>query len=265
VLSVASVASADVIYRWHDAAGRLHYSNRTEQVPAHAQVARLPELRIVSPPPPAERRSVARLPAVRTSRSVVAPVESSTCDAADPSRLIEAITSRLSSMRPQGGDADLMLLVAGTPVWYPSDANVEVLAGGETDGAAASAQAAIAYPASGACPRTPPLERYAVASSGAAASSSLCGDYRRASEEIAIAVSRNQDVARTFRAAATYVASPPTEAEMAQGQGVVLPPWLVEATVAQTSELASETEEFLAELTVAREEIQRAAHASGCW
>jgi hypothetical protein len=168
-------------------------------------------------------------------------------------------------MRGNGSDPDLTLFVSGTPVWYSSDANVEVLAAGETDATAAGEQAAIAYPASGACPRTPPLERYAVASAGPTSSGSLCGDYRRASEEIAIAVSRNQDVARTFRVAAVYMASPPTERETSQGQGVILPPWLVEATVAQTTELAAETEEFLEELTVAREEIQRAAHASGCW
>ena len=49
------------------------------------------------------------------------------------------------------------------------------------------------------------------------------------------------------------------------GRGVRLSPWLVEAHIAQLNELARETEEFVDELTIALEEIDRAARARGCW
>jgi len=46
---------------------------------------------------------------------------------------------------------------------------------------------------------------------------------------------------------------------------VVLPEWLPEAHAAQTAEIAAETEAFVDELTIALEEIDRAARAAGCW
>ncbi len=46
---------------------------------------------------------------------------------------------------------------------------------------------------------------------------------------------------------------------------VVLPEWLPEAHAAQTAEIAAETEAFVDELSVALEEIDRAARDAGCW
>ena len=173
---------------------------------------------------------------------------------ADPSVLIEAIRARL-----QAGDtnapADLALFVGGVPVSYSSESVVQVLAGRDTDEIVAGDQAAIAYPSGDACPRTPPLERYAVSAPIAPSSSGPCADYHRASAEIGSALARNADVAGPF----VFASTRPAE------YAVVQPEWLLEANAAQTAELAAEIDEFNDELAVAHEEIDRAAHIQGCW
>lgn len=271
LLPVAAFASADAMYRWRDDAGRVHFSNDRKAAPAGAQELSLPNLTVGRPASPAaERPSEA---AVETAgRAVEPPPVAAECDAPDPSPLIDAITSRLDSIRSDPSPAPgLTLLVAGVPVSYSANADVQTWPASGTDWTAAGEQAAIAYPASGGCPRTPPLERYEVAATSnvrPASSAGLCDDYRRASVEVEMAISRNEDVARSFQFAAARFDSltgggvaPP-----GAGEGSLSPmPWFVEAGAAQTTELAAEIDELMEELTVAREEIDRAAEAQGCW
>ena len=46
---------------------------------------------------------------------------------------------------------------------------------------------------------------------------------------------------------------------------IPLDPWIVAAHASQTASLAAESDALVEELTVALEEIDRAARASGCW
>jgi hypothetical protein len=46
---------------------------------------------------------------------------------------------------------------------------------------------------------------------------------------------------------------------------IPLDSWIVDAHVAQTARIASESDDLVDQLTVALEEIDRAARASGCW
>jgi hypothetical protein len=258
IVSFSGVAWANAIYRWQDAGGRLHFSNIPARMPSSAEPARLRELSIVRAPRPAG----AAAPAL-AGRPGAEPWTGAVCAAADPSRLIDAISARLAASRSEGvTDSPLTLLVAGKPVSFAPDAVLEVRAATDSDATGAGEQAAVAYPGGLACPRTPPLERYAVAMTARDPSSpsGLCEDYRRASAEIDIALSRNESVARSFRVAAVRF-----ESQAAGGNGFETPPWLVEAGAAQTAELAAEIEEFITELSVAREEIDRAARARDCW
>jgi hypothetical protein len=274
LLFFSGPASAEAMYRWRDDAGRLHFSNDLERVPAGAEVAKLPEISTARPfSPGGNRAPAAAEPSSATaSGSVAPPSRVPECGSANPDRLIAAIQSRLQSLPSyQGADRSLALFIAGKPVSYGPDAIVHVWPAVETDGAAAGAQAAIAYPALGACPQTPPLERYAVTATSpgrAASSSALCADYRRAAREIDMALSRNENVARTFQVAAAYAESAAAGGGTSEGVeygGINLPDWLVQVRAAQTAELAAETEEFMEELAVAQEEIDRAARAQGCW
>jgi hypothetical protein len=164
----------------------------------------------------------------------------------------------------------LTLFVAGTPVFYDPYANVRVWPASEPDQNGAIEQASIAYPASGDCPLTPPLERYEVASlSGRTTSpSELCEDYRRASAEIDLALSRNENVAATFDQASARFAAVQDNTEVIESPGGVrinLPPWLIGVVAAQTGELADEIDEYMEELIVAGDAIDNAAQVRGCW
>ncbi len=254
-VALVGLASAETFYRWRDSSGHWHFSNRSEGVPRGAQEMTLRPLdTIQSPPAPDDRAGSSESPSTPPVRSLAPAPQASGCAVADPSVLIEAIRARL-----QAGDtnapADLALFVGGVPVSYSSESVVQVLAGRGTDDIVAADQAAIAYPSGDACPRTPPLERYAVRAPIAPSSSGLCADYVRASSEIDSALARNADVARPF----VLASARPAE------HAVVQPEWLVEASAAQTAELADEIDEFNDELTVAHEEIDRAAHIQGCW
>jgi hypothetical protein len=254
------------MFRWQDGTGRLHFSNVAERVPPGAQTVTLRELSIVRPSSPAEPNSV-----VGGNRSAASESGTPECDVAEPDRLIEAVAAGLESTRPVGsGDHSLTLFVAGTPVFYDPYAVVRVWPAGETDENGAIEQAAIAYPASGDCPLTPPLERYEVAAFPARATgpSALCEDYRRASAEIDLALSRNENVAATFDRASARFEAVRQNAAVIESPGksrINLPPWLIGVVAAQTGELADEIEEYMEELTVAREEIDNAAQARGCW
>src|SRR6185295_11028825 len=137
-------------------------------------------------------------------------------------------------------------------------------------------------------PRRPALARYAVATRRNGGRRDVCDDYRRAFAEVGVAVSRDQAIARSFRAIAEdfagiadrgYVASAPGGDVVLVQAGayaspvvvgtaatsVALPPWVVEAHIAQTATLGAETASLVDELTVALEEIDRAARARHCW
>jgi hypothetical protein len=51
----------------------------------------------------------------------------------------------------------------------------------------------------------------------------------------------------------------------AEEERVPLPPWAVEAHVAQADQLGAESGAFVDELTAALEEIDAAARSIGCW
>jgi hypothetical protein len=53
--------------------------------------------------------------------------------------------------------------------------------------------------------------------------------------------------------------------QLATRMTVPLDPWIVAAHVSQTDSLATESDALVEQLTVALEEIDRAARASGCW
>jgi len=100
-------------------------------------------------------------------------------------------------------------------------------------------------------------------------------------------VSRDQGVARSFREVADRFVDVAARDYTAAGRGggaivmlptfgdaivvqpavqrVQLPPWVVEAHIAQTQELGAESADFVDELTVALEEIDSAARRAGCW
>jgi hypothetical protein len=255
IVALAAAASAEPFYRWRDPAGHWHFTNRSEAVPPGAQEITLRPLDTVQVSTvPDDRSGSIESPALPPDRSVALPPRAPGCAVADPSALIEAIRARLDA-GDTNAPADLALFVGGVPVSYSSESVVQLLAGHGTDDIVATDQAAIAYPSGGACPRTPPLERYAVSAPIAPSSSGLCADYHRASSEIDSALARNADIARPF----VLASNRPAE------RTVVQPEWVVEASAAQTAELAAEIGELHDGLTVAHEEIDRAAHAQGCW
>jgi predicted transcriptional regulator len=53
--------------------------------------------------------------------------------------------------------------------------------------------------------------------------------------------------------------------ELAPHMTIPLDPWIVAAHVSETTSPAEELDELVTQLTVALEEIARAARASGCW
>jgi len=260
LLSSAHVA-ADTVYRWRDATGALHFSNRVERVPASAiavevrPVAIGTEVRPVGAPAATPARRQGGTPAM----------EPAACDAPDARGIVDAVSRRLADTNDLGR---LALLVAGVPVAWGPDAVVRVWTG-EPSAAAGAAldQAAIAYPASAACPSRPALSRYPVNGGGPPSGEGLCADYRRAFAQVGITGNRNQYVARSFREIAEMFAAVAARGytlDGGDGRGGIAP-WIVEAHVAQADQIAGETRELVDELTVALEEIDRAARANGCW
>jgi hypothetical protein len=281
----ADVAAASAIYRWHDSSGTLHFSNRAAATPDGATEVVLPPLPTLiasagaaTAAPVGGRSTIApRAPETRSMRASAGVG----CAAPDASGIADAVATRLGARQLQG----LTLIVGGIPVAYNSDTRL-VMKGPDTDvrATAPTEQAAIAYPEGSRCPTRPPLERYAVASTRHAPSRRLCDDFRRAFAQVGVAVSRDQGVARSFRevaeqfvsvAARDYTAGG-RDAVVAQPVGltmlgyvreerVPLPPWVVEAHIAQTHELGAESAGLVDELTVALEEIDTAARRVGCW
>lgn len=290
---LADAAGAASIYRWHDVAGGLHFSNRPEVVPGYAREVELPPIPTASVPVAGRSATAARLGAGTVSRPVPALSVGrgpSWCGTPDPTGLIDAVTTRLARDRQLGS---LTLLVAGVPVVYRSG-TITTMTSTDLSGDLLTPveQAAIVYPDGTLCPARPALARYAASSGRRGASRSICDDYRRAFAEVGIAVSRDQRIARSFHAIADdfsaiatggYIAgrrahvaaerrrdptrelrATETIAELA-GPSIELPPWIVEAHIAQTGAIGDEAAELVEELTVALGEIDGAARARGCW
>lgn len=132
----------------------------------------------------------------------------------------------------------------------------------------------------------PPLVRYPT-TGRVDRSRGLCDDYRRAFAQVGVATSRDAGIARSFadiarsfvrvqlegnnavasgfRAAVADGLFTSEANELAPFMTVPLDPWIVKAHASQTGRLATESDELVAQLTVALEEIDRAARAVGCW
>lgn len=275
--AAAPGADAAPIFRWTDARGVVHFSNRPETVPAFATEVELPPVAApVTPPRGAE--------SLTPSAPAPAVPHRDECGAPDVRGLADAVASRLGASGHLDG---LTLLVGGVPVAYAPATVTTFRFTDQANGLAASLeQAAIAYPTGATCPSRPPLARYAIPPGQRAVSRGLCDDFQHAFAEVGVAVSRDQGVARSFRAVAERFVRARERGAVVEGPGgaletprtplvpaayavggrqLVLPPWVVEAHVAQADELADEAANLVEELTVALEEIDRAARASGCW
>ncbi len=278
----AHEAAAQSVYRWRDADGGLHFSNQSERAPANAATVELPPLGSVSGPK-MSKRAVARrgAGASRGSTSRALP-----CGPADPTGLIDAIVFGTRAARRDEG---LTLITAGVPTSTSPDADVQMLVTAWDPDApqAHLSQSAVAYPVGSSCPNTPPFVRYSTTTARDVRSRGLCDDYRRAFAQVGVAASRDAGIARSFRDIARdfvrvvdegYVATASGfRVEMARGMfasdasvlapymTVPLDPWIVNAHASQTAALAAESDALVEELTVALEEIDRAARASGCW
>ena len=281
LIALADVAGAASIYSWRDGAGSLHYSNRPEVVPTFAHVVELPPLPASVPVSPATFT-------VERPQSHPSRLPTAECGPDDPTGVGEAIVSRLARTRTRA-TSDLTIIVAGVPVMYRPGTVTTVQAKDVFDERSAPLeQSSIAYPAGSPCPKRPPLGRYAVSSGSRSAPRGLCDDYRRAFADVGVAISRDHRIARSFGALAEdfsviaaqgytvrekgravllsdaggWTVMPALEA---RARDVRIPPWVVEAHIAQLDELADETADFVEELRVALEEIDRAAQARGCW
>jgi hypothetical protein len=275
VLTSASITSAAPIFRWRDASGGVHFSNRPAAIPEGATEVVLPPI-IVAPAPTGVVSPVAPV-AARVPTSTRAE-----CPPADASGVVDAVATRLAGTRHLD---ELTLFVGGIPVASDPDSRITVKGADPNGRATASVeQAAIAYPGGSRCPLRPPLERYAVSGGRRGAPARLCDDYRRAFAEVGVAVNRNQGVARSFHAVAERFVTVARHGHTAGGgrvlalqpgalttvsyvpeERVPLPPWTVEAHIAQTDELGAESADLVEELTVALEEIDAAAQRAGCW
>lgn len=275
-----TLASDDALYRWRDVNGGLHFSNQSTRAPSDATAVELPALGSIKIPvrtKPAPRQGVVR-------RNVKAS-PAFPCGPADPSRLAEAIDYGLAN---QQRDEGLTLIVAGLPIAASRDAVIQTLiTSWDPDAPQAHlSQSAIAYPAGTSCPNAPPLVRYATNQRRESASRGLCDDYRRAFAQVGVAANRDAGIARSFREIARDFVRVSGEGNVAVASGfrvvrndlftsdatqlaphlsVPLDPWIVAAHAAQTAALASDSEALVQQLTVALEEIDRAARATSCW
>lgn len=278
-VTLPTPARCQTIYRWHDAKGGLHYSNEPTRTPESAAAVELPPLGSIQIPA-TKRTRTSRRPA-----SNEAP-PAAPCGPADPSGLMSAVGEGLSATRPE---KNLTLLVGGLPYSADPDATVQSLVTPWDPDAPQGhlSQAAIAFPTGTSCPSAPPLVRYPTGGRSDRGSRGLCDDYRRAFAQVGVATNRDAGIARSFsdiaqsfvhvqhqgnnavasgfRAAVANGISTSEAIELAPFMTVPLDPWIVKAHVSQTEQLASESDDLVAQLTVALEEIDRAARAVGCW
>jgi hypothetical protein len=280
LLGSSDAAHAQAIYRWRDANGGLHFSNQATRTPNDATAVELPPIGSIQIPA-AGKRARQRTRARRDSAPPATP-----CGPADPLGLVDAVSVRVAARTP---GTDVTLLVGGVPVMTSPDATVDMLVTPWDPDApqAHLSQSAIAYPAGSSCPTAPPLVRYATNTRRDRASRGLCDDYRRAFAQVGVASSRDAGIARSFREIARAFVRVEREGNNATASGfraavdegmfvsdamqlaphmtVPLDPWIVAAHVAQTDGLATESDQLVDQLTVALEEIDRAARATGCW
>lgn len=278
-VSLPTPSHAQSIYRWRDAKGGLHFSNEPTRTPESAAAVELPPLGSIQIPP------VKRTKAARKAHGHEPP-SAAPCGPADPSGLMSAVGAGLRAERPH---ENLTLLVAGLPLSADPDATVQTLVTPWDPDAPQGhlSQAAIAYPIGSSCPAIPPLVRYPTTNRSERGSRGLCDDYRRAFAQVGVATSRDAGIARSFgdiarnfvrvqregnnavasgfRAAVADGMFTTDAAELAPYMTVPLDPWIVKAHVSQTERLAGESDQLVAQLTVALEEIDRAARAVGCW
>ncbi len=272
-------AHAQTIYRWHDARGGLHFSNQVSRTPTGAAAIELEPLgSIVGPSGPRHA------PQRRGHRHDVPPA--SPCGPADPTGLLDAVSSAVA---PEAPADSLTLVVGGIPLETSDTATVQTLVTPWDPDApqAHLSQSAIAYPSGSSCPSAPPLVRYSTNARHEARSRGLCDDYRRAFAQVGVAASRDAGIARSFHDVAADFVRVGQEGNVATASGfraavaggmfasdartlapfmtVPLDPWIIAAHVSQTDSLASESDELVDQLTVALEEIDRAARATGCW
>jgi hypothetical protein len=208
------------------------------------------------------------------------------CGPADPTGLAKAIAYGVESA---ARDEGLTLVVGGVPIAASRDATVQTLLTPWDPDAphAPLSQSAVAYPAGSSCPSMPPLVRYSTTARRETRSRGLCDDYRRAFAQVGVATSRDVGIARSFRDIARDFVRVAHEGDVAVASGfrvelakgmftsdarelapymtVPLDPWIVDAHVAQTARIATESDDLVEQLTIALEEIDRAARASGCW
>ena len=282
LLGSVPAAPAQTIYRWQDAHGGLHFSNQSSRTPAEATVVELAPLGSIVGPPGSRRVPPRRGSTARRS----SPPPASSCGQADPTALAEAITTGVDVATPA---ESLTLLAGGVPLSTSRSATVRMLrTPWDPDAPQAHlSQSAIAYPAGSSCPTTPPLVRYSTSARHDHTSRGLCDDYRRAFAQVGVASSRDAGIARSFRDIARDFARVRFEGNVATASGfraaladgmlasdalqlaphmtIPLSPWIVATHVSQTESLATESDTFVEQLTVALEEIDRAARASGCW
>jgi hypothetical protein len=278
----ATSTHAQTIYRWRDATGGWHFSNQTERTPADATVVELPPIGSIEVPEAASRKRTRRS-GLRRDDGVppAAP-----CGPADPTGLAIAVGTTVRATTPH---APLTLLVGGVPLFTSPDADVDLLlTPWDPDAPHASlSQSAVAYPGGTSCPDTPPLVRYPTSGSREFRSRGLCDDYRRAFAQVGVAANRDAGIGRSFREIARAFVEVRARGNVAVASGfqtavadgmftsdalrlaphmtVPLDPWIVAAHVSQTDDLASDSDALVEQLTVALEEIDRAARASGCW
>jgi hypothetical protein len=281
IFALAPAASAQSIYRWHDANGGLHFSNQTARTPSDATAIELAPLGSIVGPPGAARAPHRRARGARPEAPPASP-----CGPADPTGLLDAVSSGVA---PEAPADSLTLVVGGVPLETSDTAAVQTLVTPWDPDApqAHLSQSAIAYPSGSSCPSAPPLVRYSTNGQRGARSRGLCDDYRRAFAQVGVAASRDHGIARSFHDIATEFVRMRGEGNVAVASGfraaiadgmftsdartlapfmtVPLDPWIVAAHVSQTDRLAEESDALVEQLTVALEEIDRAARATGCW
>jgi hypothetical protein len=278
---LAGAAPAQTIYRWRDANGGLHFSNQAARTPSDATAIELAPLGSIVGPPVQRRAPQRRTRGVRRDAPPASP-----CGPADPTGLLGAVSAGVA---PEAPADSLTLLVGGVPLDTSDTATVQILVTPWDPDApqAHLSQSAIAYPSGSSCPSAPPLVRYATNGQRGSRTRGLCDDYRRAFAQVGVAASRDHGIARSFHDIASEFVRVKLAGDVAVASGfraavadgmftsdaralapfmtVPLDPWIVAAHVSQTDQLADESDVLVEQLTVALEEIDRAARATGCW
>jgi hypothetical protein len=223
VVLLAQPAFADgaSVYRWRDATGGLHFSNRADIAPESATPVDLPALSISRRGHPYEAAATASPPRRRATRSAAARA-SCAGDGRAPYLARAVVRGAAPRIARAGQEDSFTLLVDGEPVLYGRDTLMQHVAGVDHDDRrAVLGMAALAYPDGvPPCRGRPALERYAVSAGRRHRAPSLCDDYRRTFAEVGVAVSRDHGVAQSFRAIAASYAETAARGYVAENVGV---------------------------------------------